>query len=217
MASQELPLAAISTIFALYAFGSFPTMVLGGIFAKSCGPDYFNAPTRTADVAREIPEKKTWLSKRPLMFLIGGIIPFAAIYVELQFIFYSMWGHRLMSYFGILLLSFIVLIALVSLNAAILVYLQLSFENHRWWWMSFANGGMVGIVIFTWSFHFYFNRSGMTGILQTSFYFGYMAVVSFGVFLMLGAAGFQFSLIFVKYIYSRMAASLLDRVSNGKE
>jgi hypothetical protein len=31
-----------------------------------------------------------------------------------------------------------------------------------------------------------------------------MAVVSFAFFLMLGSASFQFSLIFVKYIYSRV-------------
>ena len=60
---------------------------------------------------------------------------------------------------------------------------------------------MTGLFIYVYSFYFYFHRSGMSGLLQSSFYFGYMAVVSFAFFLMLGSAAFQFSLIFVKYIY----------------
>ena len=51
---------------------------------------------------------------------------------------------------------------------------------------------------------FYFHRSGMTGILQGSFLFCFMTIVSMAFFLMLGAAVFQFSLVFVRYIYPRI-------------
>ena len=67
-----------------------------------------------------------------------------------------------------------------------------------------ASVGMTGLFIYIYSFFYYFHRSGMSGILQSSFYFGYMAVFSFAFFLILGSAAFQFSLIFVKYIYSRI-------------
>ena len=42
----------------------------------------------------------------------------------------------------------------------------------------------------------------MTGFLQTSFYFGYMANVAFAFFLMMGAVGFYSAWFFVRYIYS---------------
>ena len=38
--------------------------------------------------------------------------------------------------------------------------------------------------------------------LQTSFFFGYNAMIAFGVFLMLGTVGFFSALRFVRYIYS---------------
>ena len=37
---------------------------------------------------------------------------------------------------------------------------------------------------------------------QSSFYFGYMAVISYAFFIMLGFVGFMSSLTFVKHIYS---------------
>jgi hypothetical protein len=41
----------------------------------------------------------------------------------------------------------------------------------------------------------------MDGMLQGSFYFGYMAIISYAFFIMLGFVGFYSSLIFVKHIY----------------
>ena len=41
----------------------------------------------------------------------------------------------------------------------------------------------------------------MSGFMQNSFFFGYMAVVCFGFFIMLGAVGWRFSLTFVRHIY----------------
>ena len=85
-----------------------------------------------------------------------------------------------------------------------LLYFQLSREDHRWWWISFTNGGMIGFFIYAYSFYYWFHRSGMSGLLQASFYYGYMGIISFTFFLMLGSAGFQLSLVFVKYIYGRV-------------
>lgn len=44
-------------------------------------------------------------------------------------------------------------------------------------------------------------RSEMHGLLQTSFFFGYNAVVCFAFFLMLGSVGWRASLLFVRSIY----------------
>ena len=41
----------------------------------------------------------------------------------------------------------------------------------------------------------------MSGFMQGSFFFGYMAVVCFGFFLMLGTVGWRASLMFVRHIY----------------
>jgi len=202
--TSALPFTTILTVTALYAFFAFPTTVFGGIVAKNYIPTEFNAPTRTTKVAREIPTEIPWYRSRPFQVLIAGFLPFSAIYIELHYIFASMWGHQIYTLFGILLIAFTLLIVVTSFITVALLYFQLAREDHRWWWAAYINGGMTGVFIYIYSFYYYFHRSGMTGLLQSSFYFGYMAVVSFGFFLMLGAAGFQFSLVFVKYIYSRV-------------
>ncbi|KAA8532394.1 hypothetical protein F0562_032437 [Nyssa sinensis] len=82
-----------------------------------------------------------------------------------------------------------------------LTYLLLSAEDHEWWWRSFLCGGSTGLFIYAYSFHYYYTQSHMSGLLQTSFFFGYMACISYGIFLMLGTVGFRASLLFVRHIY----------------
>jgi len=185
-------------------FIAFPLTVLGGIVAKNYASADFNAPTRTSKVPREIPTEFPWYRSRPFHVVVSGFLPFSAIYIELHYIFASIWGHQVYTLFGILLLAFLLLVIVTSFITVAMLYFQLAKEDHRWWWAAYVNGGMTGVFIFAYSFYYYFHRSGMTGILQSSFFFGYMAILSFGCFLMLGAAGFQFSLVFVKYIYARV-------------
>ena len=84
------------------------------------------------------------------------------------------------------------------------MYFQLAREDHRWWWCSFLNGGSTGAFIYAYSFFYYNGKSTMGGLLQGSFFFGYMGVVSFVATLMLGSVGFYSSCFFVRYIYSRV-------------
>ena len=60
---------------------------------------------------------------------------------------------------------------------------------------------VAGLFIYIYCFFYYFQRSEMFGVLQTSFFFGYMLVISFAFFCMLGFVGFTSSLVFVKQIY----------------
>ncbi len=71
----------------------------------------------------------------------------------------------------------------------------------RWWWRSFLCGGSTGIFVYGYCFYYYYARSDMNGFMQTSFFFGYNAVVCYAFFLMLGSVGFQASLLFVRHIY----------------
>ena len=202
--TSALPFTALLTVSALYVLVSFPLTVLGGVMAKNYANGDFDAPTRTTKVAREIPTEVPWYRGQGFQVLIAGFLPFSAIYIELHYIFASMWGHQIYTLFGILFLAFVLLVIVTSFITVALLYFQLAREDHRWWWATYMNGGMTGLFIFVYSFYYFFHRSEMSGMLQASFYFGYMSVISFAFFLMLGSAGFQFSLIFVRYIYSRI-------------
>lgn len=199
--TSALPFGVIVTIVALYIFICAPLTLIGGVLAKNFSNHDMKATTRTTRVAREIPTEIPWHKGRVPQMFIAGFLPFSAIYIELHYIFASMWGHQVYTLFGILFFAFILLVIVTSSITVSLLYFQLSREDHRWWWVSFSNGGMIGFFIYAYSFYFYFHRSGMSGLLQTSYYFGYMGIISFATFLMLGSAGFRLSLVFVKYIY----------------
>jgi hypothetical protein len=46
----------------------------------------------------------------------------------------------------------------------------------------------------------------MDGMIQGSFYFGYMAIISYAFFLMLGFVGFTATFVFICHIYSVVKA-----------
>lgn len=53
----------------------------------------FNAPVRTTKYPREVPPLP-WYRKAPVQMLMAGFLPFSAIYIELYYIFASVWGHK---------------------------------------------------------------------------------------------------------------------------
>jgi hypothetical protein len=156
---------------------------------------------RTNKVPREIPKNELWYRHPVIQLFMAGFLPFSAIYIELHYIFAAIWGHKIYSLFGILFLAFIMLSIVASFITIALLYFQLVREDHQWWWKSFYNGGSTGLFILCYSFFYFFHRSNMDGVLQGSYYFGYMGVVSYGFFLMLGSVGFYSSFVFTSYIY----------------
>ena len=178
----------------------FPLTLIRAIIGRNMTEEY-KAPCRTSKVPREVPQLQNWYKHPIAQLLMAGFLPFSAIYIELHYIFASMWGHKIYTLFGILFLAFIMLTLVTSFITIALLYFQLAREDHQWWWQSFVNGGATGIFIFGYSFYYLFHRSNMDGFLQLSFYFGYTSLVAYSFFLMLGFIGFFSSFTFVEYIY----------------
>jgi transmembrane 9 superfamily protein 1 len=200
--ARALPFDSIVRCLELYLFISFPLTILGGFLAKNYTSAEFNAPTRTMKVAREIPTERRG---RAFQMLIAGFIPFSAVHIEVFYFLASLWSFKTYTWFGYTLLSSMSLsFMLLFIVSSLLTVALLPYGgNDQWWWETYINGGMTGLFIYMYSFYFYFYKSGMTGLLQGSFYFGYMAIISLALFLMLGSAGFQFSLEFVRYARSQ--------------
>mmetsp|Transcript_43322 Transcript_43322/g.63580 ORF Transcript_43322/g.63580 Transcript_43322/m.63580 type:complete len:628 (+) Transcript_43322:127-2010(+) len=202
--TSALPYHSILLVGALFLFLAFPLNVVGSIMGRNYGDNDFNAPTRTTKIAREIPTDVLWYKSRSFQLFVSGFLPFSAIYIEINYIFASIWGHQIYTLFGILFLAMVLLVIVTSFITVALLYFQLAREDHKWWWTVFWNGGSTGLFIFAYSIIYYFHRSEMKGILQGSFFFGYMFIISYGWFLMLGAASFGCSLAFVRNIYGRI-------------
>ena len=197
--TAALPIGTILVVILLFVCVAFPLTVFGGIAGHNSRE--YEPPCRTSKVARQIPSVPWYRSALAQMFM-AGFLPFSAISIELHYIFASVWGHKVYTLYGVLFLAFGLLTVVTSFIVIALTYFQLASEDYRWWWRSFLSGGMVGVFIYAYCFFYYFNHSGMTGFLQTSFYFGYMANVAFAFFLMMGTVGFYSAWYFVRYIYS---------------
>lgn len=197
--TAALPFGTVMVLTTIYLFICFPLTFVGGIAGKN-GSTEMETPCRTNLAKREIPSLP-WYRQPPISTLLAGFLPFSAIYIELHYIFSSMWGHKMYTLFGILALAFGMLLLVTCFITIAFTYFQLILEDYRWWWHSFFSGGSTGIFVLAYCFYYYFKRSDMHGFMQTSFYFGYMAYMSYCFLLALGALGFYSALFFVKYIY----------------
>ena len=197
--TSALPFGTILLLMSIYGFVCVPLCVVGAIAGKNTASD-FDAPCRTMRVARQIPEVPIHRGAVAHVF-VAGFLPFSAIYIELHYIFASMWGHRVYTLFGILIISLALLTLVSSFITIAMTYFQLAVEDHHWWWRSFISGGSTGMFIYAYCFHYY-QMSGMTGAIQTAFFFGYMSIMAYAFFLALGFVGFYSSLYFVRAIYS---------------
>ncbi|XP_020273471.1 transmembrane 9 superfamily member 2-like [Asparagus officinalis] len=198
-ATAALPFGTIVVILLIWTLVTSPLLVLGGVAGKN-GKTEFQAPCRTTKYPREIPQLPWYRGTIPQMAM-AGFLPFSAIYIELYYIFASVWGHKIYTIYSILFIVFIILIIVTAFITVALTYFQLAVEDHEWWWRSVLCGGSTGIFIFFYCLYYYHARSDMSGFMQTSFFFGYMTCICYGFFLMLGTVGFRASLLFVRHIY----------------
>ncbi|KAF5841834.1 putative transporter [Dunaliella salina] len=197
--TAALPFGTIVIIIFLWSLITFPLTVLGGIAAKNSKAE-FNAPCRTTKFPREVPPLPWYRTTIPQMAM-AGFLPFSAIYIELYYIFASIWGYKVYTIYSVLFIVFIILVIVTAFVTVALTYFQLAVEDHRWWWRSFLCGGSTGFFIFGYCIYYYFYRSQMSGLMQTSFFFGYNALVCYAFLMMLGSIGFRASLLFVRHIY----------------
>jgi hypothetical protein len=146
-ATAALPFGTILVILLIWTLVTSPLLVLGGIAGKNSRAE-FQAPCRTTKYPREIPpfamvqrdssSDGQWL----------GFFHFSAIYIELYYIFASLWGHKIYTIYNILFIVFIILIIVTTFITIALTYFQLVVEDHQWRWRPVLCGGSTGVFIF---------------------------------------------------------------------
>ncbi|CAM8913434.1 unnamed protein product [Rhodiola kirilowii] len=198
-ATAALPFGTIVLIILISIFIAAPLLALGGVAGYNFRSE-FKAPCPTKRVPREIPSL-AWYRTTPGQMLIGGLLPFGTIALELHNLLLSLWGYKIFTTPSILFIMFLILTILTAMLSISLTYIQLSAEDHEWWWRSILRGGSTAIFMFANCIIFY-ARSNMRGFLQLCFFLGYSACMCYAFFLMLGAISFYASFIFVRRIYS---------------
>eukprot|EP00958_Prasinococcus_capsulatus_P019085 scaffold2298_cov388-Prasinococcus_capsulatus_cf.AAC.14 len=90
--TAALPFGTICIVIVIWALITFPLTVLGGIAGKNSKSEFY-APCRTTKYPREVPALP-WYRKPLPQMCMAGFLPFSAIYIELYYIFASVWGHK---------------------------------------------------------------------------------------------------------------------------
>eukprot|EP00523_Entomoneis_sp_CCMP467_P007676 CAMPEP_0168730774 /NCGR_PEP_ID=MMETSP0724-20121128/6905_1 /TAXON_ID=265536 /ORGANISM="Amphiprora sp., Strain CCMP467" /LENGTH=671 /DNA_ID=CAMNT_0008777725 /DNA_START=26 /DNA_END=2042 /DNA_ORIENTATION=+ len=184
-----------------------PLVYLGAYmgFRKNCG----KFPTRTLTTPRVIPQSNF---SPQLMAGAAGLAPFAALYLQVHFLMPSLWLYQYYTAFGVALITMSIALGTSALVAIALVYRQLNAENYQWWWFSFMVGGSCGVWMFLVAI-LWFPRLEAQMALTFALYFGYMVLISFGVFLVFGSLSFLASLWFVMKLYSTIEDDTSDSTS----
>lgn len=193
-----VPFSVFFKLFALWFVVSVPLTVVGTHFGMKA--EKLSAPVRTNQIPRQIPEQRypPWL-----LVLGGGILPFGTLYIELYFIFGSMWMQHFYYGFGFLLVVLILLILVCAEVAVVFTYLQLTMEDYRWWWRSFLASGSVALYAFLYSINYLLvDLVKMRGTLAFLLFISYSTLSCFAIFLAMGSVGFLASSYFVYYIFS---------------
>ncbi|AQK52585.1 Transmembrane 9 superfamily member 9 [Zea mays] len=191
-----------TTMFALVLlwFGISVPLVFVGSYLGFKQPA-IEAPVKTNKIPRQVPEQ-AWYMNPAFTILIGGILPFGAVFIELFFILTSIWLHQFYYIFGFLFLVFIILIITCAEITIVLCYFQLCSEDYMWWWRSYLTSGSSAIYLFLYAGFYFFTKLQITKVVSGILYFGYMLLASFAFCVLTGTIGFCACFWFTRLIYS---------------
>ncbi|KAG9510316.1 Transmembrane 9 superfamily member 3 [Fragariocoptes setiger] len=199
-ASRAIPFGAMVYIACIGLFINLPLTLAGTIMGRNLRGQA-NYPCRVSSVPRPIPYKK-WYMEPSAIMLLGGILPFGSISIEMYFIFTSFWTFKIYYVYGFMLVVFFIAIAVTVCVDIVCTYILLNGEDHRWQWTSFLTGASTSLYVYLYSFYYFLFKTKMYGLFQTAFYFGHMALFSMALGIMLGAMGYVGTSLFVRKIYS---------------
>ncbi|KAF8407271.1 hypothetical protein HHK36_006398 [Tetracentron sinense] len=197
--SGAVPFGTMFALVCLWFGISVPLVFLGGYvgFKKTVIED----PVKTNKIPRQIPEQ-AWYMNPVFSILIGGILPFGAVFIELFFILTSIWLHQFYYIFGFLFIVFLILIVTCAEITIVLCYFQLCSEDYLWWWRSYLTSGSSALYLFLYAAFYFFTKLEITKPVSGVLYFGYMLIASYAFFVLTGTIGFYACFWFTRLIYS---------------
>ncbi|KAK7704586.1 hypothetical protein SLS64_008350 [Diaporthe eres] len=199
--STAIPFGTLVALLLLWLFIQLPLVYVGSRYGYNRGGAWEH-PTKTSLIPRQVP-RQAWYIKRTRSVLLAGLIPFAVIFIELLFVFQSVWQDKSGYYyvFGFLSVVSLILIVTVAETTVVTVYVQLCSENYNWWWQSFLVGGASSVWVFVYCIWYYFYKLHITGFVSSMLFFTYsfMACLVYG--LLTGTVGFLSAYAFVRRIY----------------
>jgi len=197
---SSIPIGTMIIVTLIWILICYQLTLVGTVLGKNWNGQPYVPPFRINPVPRQIPERK-WYLKPWVNIVLGGILPFGSIFIEMYFVLTSIWHHKYYYVYGFMLLVYIILNIVSVCVTIVSTYFLLNAEDYRWHWISFLSSGMTAVYVYLYSIYYFFAKTSMSGFFQTAFYFGYMGMFCFGLFLLCGSMGFIGTSVFVRRIY----------------
>lgn len=207
--STAMPFSTILAMLMLWLCVQVPLVYAGSYYGYHKAPKWEH-PTKTTSIPRQVPQQ-SWYVQSIQSVLLAGLIPFAVIFIELLFIFQSVWQDKSGYYylFGFLAVVLAILGVTVAEVTVVAVYIQLGSENHHWWWHSFFIGGGSSVWVFLYSVWYYFFKLHVSGFVSGMLFFAYSGLACLVYGLAMGTIGFLTAYAFVRRIYRYATLHLL--------
>lgn len=197
--SGAVPFSTLLAILALWFGVSVPLTFVGAYFGFR--KRSLEHPVRTNQIPRQIPEQTIYTQPIPGI-IMGGVLPFGCIFIQLFFILNSLWSSQMYYMFGFLFLVFIILVITCSETTILLCYFHLCSEDYHWWWRSFLTSGFTAVYLFIYCCHYFVTKLQINDSASTFLYFGYTLIMVYLFFILTGSIGFFACFWFMRKIYS---------------
>lgn len=126
--SAAIPFGTLVALASLWFFVSVPLVFVGAFLGFRKGE--IEHPVRTNPIPRQVPPQSIYTRTIPSI-LMGGILPFGCIFIQLFFLLNSIWGHKVYYMFGFMLVVFIILVVTTIESTILLCYFHLCSEVSR--------------------------------------------------------------------------------------
>jgi len=197
--SAAVPFSTLVALLSLWFCVSVPLTFIGSFFGFR--KRAIEHPVRTNQIPRQIPDQSVYTQPIPGI-IMGGVLPFGCIFIQLFFILNSLWSNQMYYMFGFLFLVFVILVITCSETTILLCYFHLCAEDYHWWWRSFLTSGFTAAYLFLYCVHYFVTKLNIEDAASTFLYFGYTFIMVFLFFLLTGTIGFFACFWFVRKIYS---------------
>jgi len=202
-----IPYLSMLKVFFLWISISAPLCMLGTVLGRHANlgggkSEPFPCPVNITP--RAIPKDTRWYGVPVNVIPCAGLATFGFIFIKLDYMLASLCHYRVDQMLDFVLGFFTTLVLLVCMTTIIAIYFCLNSENYLWQWTAFFSGASTALYVFLYSVYYFAFKTEMHGLVQTTFYFGYMLLISLGLGTLCGTLGHWAASKFVLKIFQNI-------------
>ncbi|KAK8806356.1 hypothetical protein WA588_002927 [Blastocystis sp. NMH] len=198
----SFPRKTLALLLALFLFVALPLQLAGTVLGRNLRGNPHN-PCRITAVPSPVPRAAFYATPR-FIALVSGLIPFGSIFIEIFFLFASLWSYKYYYVYGFLAAMTAILVIIESCVSIVGTYILLNAENHHWRWTSFLSGASIGVYLFLYCVYFYCCKTQMNGFVQAAYFFGESLLLVLLVALFCGVVSTAAATMFVRQIFTNI-------------